>query len=275
MVNKFSRGLTADEAALIALELDNFNSISALNNYISDNAEWVNECKALRADPYGDGHAPLSYEEIEEFEEIQEKAALAVNLRDALLDEIQLAYSWIDYNSSVGDYYELGIHPTPPLETRIEIFQESRRAPDDEYPLAPLIHSTKVTKISLAKWFYANYGSSAEKFDPTESYKETINYQKPPISQPNVTSTLNQRTKDSNSLLVSLGVMAFILSKQTKQLERGGKPNFSAIKGKVQLELDKLGLEDDDKVVTSNLNKDLGSGFKLIEELLKKSGQNL
>jgi len=156
MVNKFRRGFTAEEAALIATGLDRFDSLDSANKLFQ-------EAKQLN----------ISTDKLNNIYEDGKKIAEATSIQGALLEEVYIACQWHDYLSGELKLYNSNFTAQPNDETPLEVFEIMRRLPrpDDPRTHQPLPKITTITKISLAKWFEANLPDKAKLFDPSESYK--------------------------------------------------------------------------------------------------------
>jgi len=95
---------------------------------------------------------------------------------------------------------------------------------------------------------------------------------KPPETPQNNEIKVAIRTT-SKTIMVSLGLMAWMLSENTSKLSRGGKPNRKAIEEAMKTAVSKLNIinPDDDNhgIVISNLNRDVSLGIKELESALK------
>lgn len=78
------------------------------------------------------------------------------------------------------------------------------------------------------------------------------------------------RTPES-SLIDSLGIMAWLLSTRATKLKRSDKPNASQIREVVETVINDLGLNEntDNKIMLSNLNKDISTALKQLEGRFK------
>lgn len=202
MVNKFKRGLTAEEAALIASNLERFDSLLDAKRTLQSEEDSVMAAEAELTNPYNDmGYASMSWDEVNahnvDFNNLNE----AKLIKEALLDEVSIACEWHDYLSGEVELYIHDCITQPHNETPLEVFQIRRMAPDDEYSFCPIPAQTTIKKVSLAKWFYSHMPDKAALFDPTESYKTidtgysvaNMKIQAPPLNAvtPTTSSQLN------------------------------------------------------------------------------------
>ncbi|QBY03728.1 hypothetical protein E2K93_04740 [Thalassotalea sp. HSM 43] len=172
MINKFKRGLTAEEASLVATGLDRFDSLVDASRTLQVEEDSVRYAEAELTNPYNDeGISSMSWDDINTHDEDYKKLAEAELIREALLDEVSIACEWHDYLSGEVELYIHECITQPHNETTLEVFQIRRMAPDDEYSFCPIPAQTTIKKVSLAKWFYNNLPDKANFFDPTESYK--------------------------------------------------------------------------------------------------------
>jgi len=171
MISKFKRGLTPAEAALIAMGLNRFDSLLEATNTLKRDEQLFMDAKAEIASPYNDGYYSISPDVVEDYYTDCENLEEAIQIKDALLDEVCIAIDWHDHISGEVELYGNGFDAQPNNETCLEVYQIIRRAPDGEYSFYPIPTQTTITKISLAKWFEANLPDKAKLFDPSESYK--------------------------------------------------------------------------------------------------------
>lgn len=172
MINKFKRGLTAEEAALVATSLERFDSLLDAKRTLESEQDSVMAAEAELTNPYNDmGYASMSWDDVESHNIDCSNLNEAKLIKEALLDEVSIACEWHDYLSGEVELYLSDIIPSPSNETLLEVFQIRRMAPDDEYSFCPIPAQTTITKVSLAKWFEAHLPDKANLFDPSESYK--------------------------------------------------------------------------------------------------------
>jgi len=172
MVNKFKRGLTAEEASLIASGLERFDSLRDAKRTLQSEEESVMSAEAELTNPYNDsGYASMSWGDVEAHNTDCQNLNEAEQVYEALLDEVLISCQWHDHLSGEVELYLTDIIPPPSNDTHLEVFQISRNAPDDEYSFYPIPRRTTITKVSLAKWFHNHIPDKANLFDPTESYK--------------------------------------------------------------------------------------------------------
>jgi hypothetical protein len=172
MVNKFKRGFTAEEAALIATGLERFDSLLDAKRTLDSEEESVMFAEAELTNPYNDdGYASMSWDDVEAHKVDSESFYEAEKILEALLDEVLISCQWHDHLSGEVELYLTDVIPPPSNDTHLEVFQISRNAPDDEYSFYPIPNRTTITKVSLAKWFHNHIPDKANLFDPTGSYK--------------------------------------------------------------------------------------------------------
>jgi hypothetical protein len=172
MINKFKIGLTAQEAALLATNLERFDSLFDARNGLNLARVLIRNAKVkLSNSDNDDSSCSMSLDDINTHEADFENLDQAEKIYQALLDEAHIACVWHDHLSGEDQLYLTDISPLPTNNTHLEVFQISRIAPDDEYPFYPIPNQTTLTKVSLAKWFYIHLPEKANLFDSTESYK--------------------------------------------------------------------------------------------------------
>jgi hypothetical protein len=204
----WNRTLTAEEIALIVLDLDHFNSIDD----IPEDQHEV-EARAIRDPDY-----------IPFIPEDKKPSILEVEARkicDALLREI------IQIHNHADGIDELVI------KTHL-IIADYTESIDDYYTNHEL---TTVTRESAAKWFlFAGAGDrkKAERLVTSEILKDIETN----IETDSISLTSQNNSKDSSeyiartpesSLIDSLGIMAILLAKKQASLSNGNKPNASQI----------------------------------------------
>jgi len=198
MVNKFKRGLTAEEASLIASSLDRFDSLLDAKRTLECVEESAMEAEADLTNPYNElGHASMSWDEVDAHKADWENLFEAEKIYEALLDEVLISCQWHDHLSGEVELYLTDIIPPPSNDTHLKVFQISRNAPDEEYSFYPIPRRTTITKVSLAKWFEAHLPEKANLFDPTESYKQIETGYSVANIQVNVKSNTEAKIVDS------------------------------------------------------------------------------
>tara|TARA_R110001592_G_scaffold360339_1_gene668543 strand:+ start:1030 stop:2361 length:1332 start_codon:yes stop_codon:yes gene_type:complete len=275
-INPFKKSYTAEHAALIAVGLRTYDSIQSAiesSEYQSEeiaNAQWEVE----RGGEYTDF----------EVDKLLEDASIsnAVNLKDALIDEIKLASEIEGYQSSYVEYCEIGVSPpNPPHPTDIVIYREEVNTDQ------PINHSeTLITKESVSIWLLNNgqieYAKNIlpniedilkEKILAKHQRQEQWNQAKDSITQDS--KAKDQKVKATrtpeSSLIDSLGLMAWLLSTKTTKLKRADKPNALQIKTSIETVINDLGLNEntDNKIMFTNLNKDISTALKQLEGRFK------
>lgn len=272
MINKFRRGLTAEEATLIATDLTRHGTIRRAKEYLRSDAiaELFETAEAeIKGASINRTHANITLDDVKEHDKELKNLDDAEQIYEALLDEVSISCEWHDYLSGEVELYIQDCIVQPHNETLLEVFQITRMAPDDEYSYCPIPTQTTIKKVSLAKWFYNHVPEKANLFDPTESYK-TIETGHSIGTDTNQKNTIEVRTPES-SLIDSLGLMSWLLSKKTKTFERGEKPNAKQIKEAIERAINDLGInnDEDNKIIVSNLNKDISTALKQLERRLK------
>ncbi|MCL1067240.1 hypothetical protein L2735_10515 [Shewanella olleyana] len=265
-VNKFKKAFTAEHCALIATGLDSYGTIKNMESILDSDADMrAQQAIDANQDNYYDIEVDteLSYDKVEE----------AKSIKEVLVDEIEIASNWINYNSQSSDYAEIGINSNrllPQAETDIVIYKQVvTRDSCIDYDL------TLITKESFAIWLWkhgheklaTNVLSNIDQIitqlntDNSNNSKSLDNYK----TQKNSQQECDIRTPDS-SLIDSLAIMALLLSRKSGQLNTGNKPNYSQIKEAVQSAFIDLNLIDkeDKPLQISNLNRDLK---KAVEQL--------
>jgi hypothetical protein len=270
-INPFKQAYTAEHAALIAVGLRTYDSIELaieISEHQSEqiaNAEWEVER----------GGEFTSFE----VDELLEDGSItnAINLKEALIEEVKLASEIDGYNSSLVDYYEMSMAPpSAPHPTDIVIYSEEVNKEKT------IDHSeTLITKESVSIWLlnngqtkYAknilpNIESLLKEKELAESQRQK-QWSQVPSSKTNEKSAKASRTPES-SLIDSLGIMAWLLSTRTTKLKRGDKPNALQIKTSIETVINDLGLNEntDSKIMFTNLNKDISTALKQLEGRFK------
>ena len=173
------------------------------------------------------------------------------------------------------DLCELGIGPEegkPSRETDIVIL---KKVMTDDSCID--FDRTLISKKSIAIWLWNNaevdYAKNILpnievviqdmiKSENTESYDHTMNNEK---------KTARRIRTPESTLLDSLGLMAWLLSKKSNRFQNGEKPNASQIKKAVEdivIGLD-LNNDPDNQLMLSNLNKDIQLSLKQLESRFK------
>jgi hypothetical protein len=172
MINRFKRGLKAEEAALIATDLVKYYTIKRAEKSLNDAEEHVREAESDLNNEYKDWtHHSLCLDDVDQHDYDVANLQDAKLIYEALLDEVGVACHWYDYLTGDFELYTEQRIAQPSAETDLEIHEISRMAPDDEYSFTPIPVQTTITKVSLAKWFYTHLPDKAVLFDPTGSYK--------------------------------------------------------------------------------------------------------
>jgi hypothetical protein len=172
MANRFKRGLTAEEAAIIASGLDKFKTIRRAKETLFVAENTVREAESDLGNEYKDWrHHSLCWDDVHQHDADLVNLQEAELICEALLDEVIISCQWHDHLSGEAELYILDRNSLPTNDTPLEVFQIARMAPDDEYSFCPIPAQTTITKISLAKWFYTHLPDKAVLFDPTGSYK--------------------------------------------------------------------------------------------------------
>lgn len=273
MVNKFKRGLTSEEAALVAAGLEKYSSLAHAKEDLDDFAEYCAEAEAEANNEYVEYSTyNVTREEIEQLQIDLHNWDLAFDINQALLEEVSIAIEWLDYETGEVDLYSNGLNPKPRNETVLEVLNVMRMAPDDEYAYCPIPKNTTIKKLSLAKWFEQHLPEKAPLFDPSGSYKtvKTGYLQTTKVVKDVHSSSSTIRTPEP-SLLDSLAIMAWTLCKKSSRYNRGDRPNAKQIKESVEEAFQDLELSDreDSPIMLSNLNRDISTAIKQLEDKLK------
>jgi hypothetical protein len=270
-INPFKQAYTAEHAALIAVGLRTYDSIELaieISEHQSEqiaNAEWEVE--------RGGEYTSFEVDKLLEDDSITN----AINLKDAFIDEIKLASEIEGYESSYVEYCEIGeTPPSAPHPTDIVIYSEEVNKEKT------IDHSeTLITKESVSIWLLNNGQTKyAKNILPNieEIIKEKVladNQRQQQWNQTASTNTKEQPTKKprthDNSLIDSIGIMAWLLSKKINTFKRGDKPNASEIKKYVENVINDLELnnDEDNKIQISNLNKDIATALRQLEGRFK------
>jgi hypothetical protein len=281
-INHFKQAFTAEHSALIAVGLQYYSSIeSALEGRQYQEDELFH---AKRIIEQGGEYTDLEVDPKLEGDSIYN----ATNIKEALLEEIKIGYQNLNFNLVAADFAGIGMNPnaiSPSRGTEIVIDCEKYENKDNiKY------EETLITKHSVAIWLWnhgykkyaINVQGNIEEIIQENSNKKNdlaklINNTSVAIEDGHSAGTeLNKkntpipRTPES-SLLDSLGVMAWLLSKKTNKFQRSDKPNASQIKENVVTVINDLGLNEntDNKIMFSNLNKDISTALKQLEGRFK------
>jgi hypothetical protein len=265
-INPFTKKLTAEHAALIAVGLHEYRSI--------ENAE-----RCAEQQEYSIAEAKWQVEKGDYFDDLNVDERLegslisnAISLKEAIIEEIELASEMDKYRSSLHECAEIGVSSPPqPRHTDIIIYREES---DHE--------NTLITKESLATWLWRN-GHNKYAVDVLPSIKKLLEEKESAESQikqqplHSIKSAFEDekpvktiRTPES-SLMDSLGIMAWLLSEKSSKFKRGDKPNSSQIKTAVESAIANIGLDKDtdNKIMISNLNKDITTALEQISNKFK------
>jgi hypothetical protein len=272
-INPFKQAYTAEHAALISVGLNTYDSIDLAIESSSYQSELIGQ--AQREVERGGEYTDFEVDPLLEDDSISN----AINIKGALIDEIKLAYKWEEFNLTAQDYDEIGINPntiTPNSYTDIIIHQE---ALNEDKKIN--YFSTLVTKESVATWLWNNgqYNYATNVLPNIESLlKDKQVAESKSTQQWNTTAqntnnkeqpTKTTRTSDS-SLIDSLGIMAWMLSKKIGTFQHGNKPNAKQIKDQVENIINELKLDNEDnKLEVSNLNKDISTALRQLEGRFK------
>ncbi len=102
---KFRKGLTAEEAALFAMDLDRFKTLNEVEKYIDQESELVAKAEFDNANPYDDyGSDTHSQEDIDRFSQDIESLNEAKSIYESLIDEIWVAYEMLAAYSCHRDH---------------------------------------------------------------------------------------------------------------------------------------------------------------------------
>ncbi len=281
-INPFKQAYTAEHAALMAVGLQNYNSISiAIECSNSQDNHIIQEKYEIE----GGG----CYPEYQFDKQLSgESISHATNLKEALIEEIKIGYQNINFNLIAADFGGIGMNPnviSPSRTTEIVIDCDKFDNKDDiKY------EETLITKQSIAIWLW-NSGHKRYAVNVQENIEEVIqenanrksdlaklvNNTSESIvdfhsagAKPNKRNTAIMRTPEP-SLLESLGLMAWMLSKRSNKFQRSEKPNASQIKESVLTAINMLGLNEnaDNKIMLSNLNRDISAALKQLEGRFK------
>jgi hypothetical protein len=266
-INLFKKGFTAEQAALIATQLKGYTSLIDTENAI--NEKLLQEAKlhwqVEKGDYYGgldDLDSNLTYENIE----------IARSITEALLEELPLVIDCDIYEQNYIDHMDcVGYEPVAPKHTELLIYKQVNNSNNEIDFEACLIE-----KESVAKWLFKN-GENQLANNIVRNIEQIIsdeiqNRGEAQILPNQLEPKKNKdiRTPES-SLMDSLGIMAWLLSKKINTFKRGDKPNASEIKKYVENVINDLKLNDDEdnKVKISNLNKDISTALKQLEGRFK------
>ena len=139
-----------------------------------------------------------------------------------------------------------------------------------------IYEETLVTKESVASWLWKN-GHTQYAVNIFPHIESVLNDKFKDCQQSNglISSTLNNSKQiirtNENSLVNSIGIMAWLLCKKINTFKRGDKPNASEIKKYVENVINDLELnnDEDNKIQISNLNKDITTALKQLEGRFK------
>ncbi|MDO7084014.1 hypothetical protein WNY51_13960 [Pseudocolwellia sp. AS88] len=265
-INKFNKGFTAEHCALLATGLDNYNDLTTAIKMSNEQYEALDQQAA-------DAAIDFWYEIDTDPNLENDMVSVAIKLKEALCDEIEIAFECQVYNQTVVEYAEIGMTQTPPNQfTDIEIYKLSFLNNDSSKDID--LENTKITKSSLAIWLWENshedlaknvQSNISECMDEAATHNKN-NYQQSTtnIEKLSMVGKETQKIRTPNSSLIdSLGIMAWLLSQKSNTFKIGDKPNFSQIKKAVESSVESLGLDENEenKVMTSNLNRDIKVAF--------------
>lgn len=261
-INPFKKSFTAEHSALIAVGLNKYSSIDEVfeelnyqNEQIAD-AEWQIE--------KGGEYTDFEIDESLNYDLIND----AENIKKALIDEINKA---INVESGINESNSNGGN-TAEIELCRDAISVDVKAMSSD--------SIVITKQSVAIWLWKNgqveyakkiLGNIETVIQNNPSPKNLCNSEYSPNDINADEKTLKSiRTPDS-SLVDSLGLMAWLLSKKSNRFERGDKPNALQIKEAIQnivVSLD-LNKDPDNRMMLSNLNRDIALSFEQLEGRFK------
>ena len=274
-INHFKQAFTAEHAALIAVGIQYYSSIeSALEGRQYQEDELFH---AKRIIEQGGEYTDLEVDPKLEGDSIYN----ATNIKEALLEEIKIGYQNLNFNLVAADFAGIGMNPnaiSPSRGTDIVIDCEKYENKDDiKY------EETLITKHSVAIWLwnhgYKKYAMNVqgnieeiiqENTNRKNDLAKLINNTSVAIegghsagTELNKKNTPIMRTPES-SLLDSLGIMAWLLSKKASKFQRNDKPNAKQIQDQVVSIISDLGLnsDDDNQILLSNLNRDISTALK-------------
>jgi hypothetical protein len=265
-INPFKKAFTAEHAALIAVGLQQYDSIESAEQCAYEQDSSIAEAKISAIK--GDYVPELDVDKKLEGYSIYN----AKSLKEAILEEIKLASEMDSYRSSINEWTEIGVFPSPePLSTDITIYRE-----EDDH------ENTLITKESLATWLWRsgqsqyamNVFPNIEKLIKDSEVPTSLQTQKFHSTEQNSAeakkSTKTARTPES-SLMDSLGIMAWLLSEKANKFRKGDKPNASQIKLAIESVIIDLSLNEntDNKIMISNLNKDISNALSQLTDRFK------
>jgi hypothetical protein len=103
MINRFKRGLNAEEAALISTDLVNYYTIKQAEKSLNDADPHVREADSDLHNEYKDwSHHSLCLDDVHQHDYEVANLQVAKLIYEALLDEVGIACHWSDYLS--GDF---------------------------------------------------------------------------------------------------------------------------------------------------------------------------
>lgn len=270
-INKFNKGFTAEQCSLLATGLESYNDIKSVTLAAKHQRDTLTE-QAI------DAKKELFYEVDSDPRLNENSLSVAISLKEALFDEIEIAYEAQIYEETSFDYAELGMFAAPPKQlSHIDLYKTSLTNDGKNLDL----ENTKITKSSLAIWLWKSghedLANNVQKNIADVIEESNTNIQQNTWAQ-SVKSTeketkpqdITLRTPES-SLIDSLGIMAWLLSTRATKLKRSDKPNASQIREVVETVINDLGLNEntDNKIMLSNLNKDISTALKQLEGRFK------
>lgn len=268
-LNRFKDAYIAEHAALISVGLENYQTIDSAYDSLEYQDEQLIEAKRLAE--FAGENMELDIDECLSVTVINR----ALDVKEALIEELELVIQWDLYYQQVMDLCELGIGPEegkPSRETDIVIL---KKVMTDDSCID--FDRTLISKKSIAIWLWNNaevdYAKNILpnieaviqdmiKSENTKSYDHTMNTEK---------KTARRIRTPESTLLDSLGLMAWLLSKKSNRFQNGEKPNASQIKKAVEdivIGLD-LNNDPDNQLMLSNLNKDIQLSLKQLESRFK------
>lgn len=194
---KWKTALTAEEAALFAVDLESYKTLENARKELD-----IPPCDVSQFDQgaWMDG---IPQEIIKEEEQLSSKLMMLEGIYESLLAEILLADPYRECDNEVNSCLVI-----------------AHRAQRDEFLIDIVCKSSTVTKLSLAKWFWQHDHNIAKRFWP--SISEELAY---PSQTEQVKYKFNSEpsTKSKNAYLKTINALS-------KALINGltGKPNTDA-----------------------------------------------
>ncbi len=236
---RWKKYITADQAALLAVGLSEFKTISNASAHLLGGPE-----PRFTLDDDDNGViANHNEQSIKNHDLIGEANAI----KEALIDELWLVDPLLD-DSFIGNVDN----------THLELAHRAQASEFEDY-FVP--EKSTITRNSLAIWFY-HMGDTTKAKVFNQSVELLIEEQDKQVQKPKVKAEISSKPRTPEiSLMKSIGLMSLLLSKEQANYKNGTKPNFSNISTHIEQKAAELSIELEQ---ISNLKKDLSTAYKLL-----------